>query len=46
MPILINKKNIKQEDTNTKDPVKTNYGEWGRRNEKLDEKVRKSFTRT
>ena len=46
MPVLINKKIIKKEDTDAKDSVKSNYGEWGRRNEKLDEKVRKSFTRS
>jgi hypothetical protein len=45
MPSLTNKKIIKQ-NTNTKEPIKTGYGEWGRRNDKLDEKVRKSFTRS
>jgi hypothetical protein len=46
MLATINKKIIKRDDTPTKDQTKTNYGEWGRWNEKLNEKVRKSFTRT
>jgi hypothetical protein len=46
MAVLINKKNVKQDDTCKKEPIDTNYGVWGRRNKKLDEKVRKSFTRT
>ncbi len=45
MPALINKKSVKRENTPTNESVKSNYGEWGRRNEKLDEQVRKSFTR-